>query len=322
MKTYNIPLIEVLKLFIESNQKLKILSKQTYYRSLDIIQEYFDNKSVGDISYEDYEAFFNYLNNEKNYSVNSIKKVYFLLSVGLNFGYKYNYNSKIDISDLCPQKITKNDKEEITYLTKAEQFQLQNACLKENNIRSICILICLYTGIKVGEVCGLKWEDINLNNGTIKINKTASRIKSEKKGSKTELIVSATEKEATREMPIPSFINSKLKSFSKNKNYYILSQDEKIYDPRLLMSYLERMEEKYKLKKYDFNSLRHSFAIKTIELGINSDILTHMLGYANPAMIYTTYSDFFTIQKISLSEKRDIINKVVKYINSNEKNNL
>ena len=113
----------------------------------------------------------------------------------------------------------------------------------KTNIRKVSLLICLYTGIRIGEICGLKWKDVDLDSKIIYINKTIIRIKNPEKDSlKKTIIISSTPKSetSTRKIPIPDFINEILKNFRDKDEYYILSKSCLQYYLKLVLCNLFR----------------------------------------------------------------------------------
>ena len=114
----------------------------------------------------------------------------------------------------------KNSKTKVIYFTRKEQENLYNYLIQNLNLRNLGILISLYTGIRIGELCGLQWKDIDFINETLSINKTVQRIKNLKKeeNSKTKLIVDIPKTEhSVRTIPLPAFLISILKMFKADK---------------------------------------------------------------------------------------------------------
>ena len=111
---------------------------------------------------------------------------------------------------------------EVKVLTKDEQKRLEEVIENENTDNDIGILLCLYTGIRIGELCALRWENINLDRRIITINKTMYRISENSGKSKTKIIFS-TPKSANseRDIPIASFLVNKLLIMKKDEGFVI-----------------------------------------------------------------------------------------------------
>ena len=158
----------------------------------------------------------------------------------------YNY---IDLKDIKLKTLPKT----IYVFSKEQQQTLENKLKEKMNIRKLCLLLCLYTGLRIGEICGLKWENINFNTNSLEIKRTIQRIKdTSSTNSKTKLIES-TPKSLTsnRIVSIPAFIMEYLKKFKSNDDYYILSNSNKLYDPRQFEEFYKRI-----LKKCNINLLQ------------------------------------------------------------------
>ncbi len=90
-----------------------------------------------------------------------------------------------------------------------KEKRLENYLLHNQNNTNISVLLCLFTGLRVGELCGLKWGDIDFENGTISVNRTVQRVN--KRGSSEVVIGSPKSKSSVRIVPIPDFLLAILK---------------------------------------------------------------------------------------------------------------
>lgn len=160
---------------------------------------------------------------------------------------------------------------------------MENKLKDKPNIRKICLLLCLYTGLRVGEVCGLKWEDIDFSNKSLSIKRTIVSVKNkdENKQSKTKLIESTPKSDTSnRIIPIPEFIICLLSEFKSNNNYFILSNSNKLYDSRLLESFYSRLLKSCNINPNKFHTLRHTFATRSIESKMDIKTLSEILGHS------------------------------------------
>lgn len=227
------------------------------------ISNSFGNIKLKKISKSIIEDFFDSLNKE-SIAISTQKKLIYIIKSGLLFSYE---NKLIDFIDLSNIKF-RSPKRKVTILTKNEQHILEENLKSKLNIRKVCLLLCLYTGLRVGEVCGLKWEDIDFNNKYLIIRRTIERIKNKDKNinSKTILIESTPKSDTSnRIVPIPEFLIMLLKHFKDNDKYYLLSKSEKLYDPRLFESFYARLLKSCNINKNKFHTLRHTFATRSIE---------------------------------------------------------
>lgn len=215
------------------------------------------------------------------------------------------YTSKLLEEGLCPKtvkdilivlqsilnfadikiKITmpKVPKHEIQILKKEEQKKLEKTLLKDLNITNFGIYFCLYTGLRIGELCALKWENIDMKEKKVMIKKTIIRVKNPNLGPKKTTVIIDEPKSTSsiREIPIPSFLISLLKTFQGDPNYFFLTGTEKMIETRTFFNRYKKELKKIQLDSYNFHALRHTFATRCIENGCDPKTLSEILGHAN-----------------------------------------
>lgn len=181
-------------------------------------------------------------------------------------------------------------------LTASHQKQLE-AYLKANmSPENLGIILCLYTGMRIGEICALKWSDVDFESCLINVNRTVLRIRntqSRGKQSKT-VIVTGTPKtdSSLRAIPVPKAIGKHLKAEGKHLpgDYYVATCSLHLMEPR-------RYYEKYKqiLRKcgittdYTFHALRHTYATRCIESGIDPKVVSELLGHSSVTITLNRY---------------------------------
>ncbi len=289
--------INSIELFL--NQKKISVKESTYskyYEMIDIyIKPYFKDYKNNSIDIE--KVIKIYDNVYSNLASKTIRDILTLLNQIFKF-------AKIDVKAPYP----KLEKKDIVVLTKEENIKLENYIFSNFNNITFGILLCLYTGIRIGELCALKWNDIDLNNRIININKTLERIKNinPTNNVKTKVIVSTPKsKKSIRQIPIPtmliSYINQ-IKETTKNDNCYILTNTEKFIEPKVL-------RKKFKLIIKDleinckFHTLRHTFATRCIENGVDPKTLSELLGHSNIKITLELYVHPRNEHKIECMEK-------------------
>lgn len=186
----------------------------------------------------------------------------------------------------------KDNKENKLYvLTKREQNKITNYVLENINSRNIGLLISLYSGIRIGELCALKWEDVDFKKNCLTINKTIQRvyIKDKNKNISKVIITTPKTKNANREIPINKDFLEILKKVKSDKNHYILTGNEKYIEPRTYRKYFNKVLAKLKIKHFNFHSLRHTFATNCISLGVDYKTVSELLGHANVNITLNLY---------------------------------
>ena len=186
----------------------------------------------------------------------------------------------------------KDNKENKLYvLTKREQNKITKYVLENINSRNIGLLISLYSGIRIGELCGLKWEDVDFKKNCLTINKTIQRvyIKDKKKNISKVIITTPKTKNANREIPINKDFLEILKKVKSNKNDYILTGNEKYIEPRTYRKHFNKVLDELRIKHFNFHSLRHTFATNCISLGVDYKTVSELLGHANVNITLNLY---------------------------------
>ena len=186
----------------------------------------------------------------------------------------------------------KDNKENKLYvLTKREQNKITNYVLENINSRNIGLLISLYSGIRIGELCALKWDDVDFKKNSLTINKTIQRvyIKDKDKNISKVIITTPKTKNANREIPINREFLEILKKVKSDKKHYILTGNEKYIEPRTYRKYFNKILDELKIKHFNFHSLRHTFATNCISLGVDYKTVSELLGHANVNITLNLY---------------------------------
>lgn len=182
--------------------------------------------------------------------------------------------------ELLPAKNV-SKKKSIEIFNRQEQQRLLNYLNKNQDSYSIGIMICLSTGLRLGEICSLKWTDIDFENGIIRISSTVQRLPI--KGYKTKTILhEGTPKSecSIRDIPIPDELSSLIKTISNRGNYLIAGNkpaEPRTYENKLA-SYIKKAGN---IQKKNFHALRHTFATNCIESGMDVKCLSEILGHSD-----------------------------------------
>ena len=185
-------------------------------------------------------------------------------------------------------KTSKIKKNEIQVLSNIERKRLENYLLSNVKLSNICTLLSLYTGLRIGEVCGLKWEDIDLKKGCLSVNKTVERISIG--NGKTKVVVESPKTESSiRKVYVPSFIMELLKEHKKSSDLFVLSGKLKPTEPRTLQYRFEKILKSAGIREMTFHSLRHTYATLCIEKGMDIKTLSELLGHSDVKITLNTY---------------------------------
>lgn len=186
----------------------------------------------------------------------------------------------------------KQNTKELRIFSKQEQQQLCNYLYKDLNMKNIGILVCLFTGIRLGEICALKWEDISIAEKTIHIHQTMQRIQIQGSIEKKTKVIITTPKSncSIRTIPLPDdLVLVILHCQVKKHGYFLTGSDTKYIEPRTMQNYFKRTLDICSIKNANYHSLRHTFATRCIEVGFDVKSLSELLGHANVNITMNRY---------------------------------
>lgn len=175
-------------------------------------------------------------------------------------------------------------------LTKDEEGRLKAHITSNPSLVGMGIALTMYTGIRVGELCALTWEDIDLERRTLTVRKTIQRIQNHDGGSKTKLIISEPKSEKSRRMiPLPECMTEMLRSFKAADGCFLLTGVDKPMEPRAMQYRFSRLLKKLDLPHIHYHALRHGFSTSAIELGFDIKTLSEILGHSSIELTMRLY---------------------------------
>lgn len=268
--------------------KKNTVKKSTYYNYSYSVEKYlypkFADQDITQI--KDYNDFIEKLTD--TLAPKTVRDIITKLKEIINF-YEEEHNTKINVKKMSLPKLNKKG---IQILSNKEKQKLEKYCIEQNSLKSLGILICLNTGLRIGEVCALRWENIDFESKKIHIEKTIERIYS-KEENKTIVIID-TPKSITSVRTIP--INSKLYNIlkqirgkSKKTDFVLTGSSEHYVEPRNYQYHFKEILKRNKVKKYKFHTLRHTFATNCIEAGMDIKSLSEILGHADVSITLNIY---------------------------------
>jgi len=181
---------------------------------------------------------------------------------------------------------------EINVFTETEYIKLKTYLSVSINNKKLGIIIAMLTGIRIGELCALKWENIDLENGVIHINRTIQRVQATdiSATAKTKIIIDIPKSTASiRTIPLPVILLNKLKEFKGNSNTYFLTNTSKYIEPRVYQRHFKTYLEACEIKDNNFHTLRHTFATMAISKAVDIKTLSVLLGHADVSFTMKTY---------------------------------
>ena len=164
--------------------------------------------------------------------------------------------------------------------------QLMNNAIPSN----VGILLSAATGMRIGELCALKWSDFDFEKSTVTVSRTIQRIKNTNGETATKVIISSPKSRTSlREIPIPEFLKNTLARIKTDNDSYVLSGNSKFIGPRTMQYRFGRTLKQFDLPQVNFHSLRHMFATKCVSLGIDVKTLSKILGHSSVKITLDLY---------------------------------
>jgi len=246
MKKKQMTIAECMDIWIKNEHNY--IKESSYALYLTIIEKhlkvYFKNRKINTISNKDFESFilnklkFGRLDGKGGLSRKTVKDMVIILKAVLNFAMKQKIIKRKDFDYKIPQDKTLKKVDIFTFEERLKIFKYAKNHLDN---KTLGILICLCTGLRIGEICALKWEDIDLRNGFININHTIQRIYTSKI-KKSKIVISSPKTEnSRRKIPIASELNLILEKFDRNKDFYVISGSKKYIEPRTYRKFFKKI---------------------------------------------------------------------------------
>lgn len=238
--------------------------------------------------------------NGQGLSVNTVLGIVSVLKQSLNNAVVLGVVDKVFISSIrLPQATEKK----ISAFERNEQQKIEQFCINSKKANYIGIIVCLYTGIRLGELLALTWSDIDFDRKILHISKTVYTAK--KDGKRTVIVDKPKTKNSIRSIPLSYQLTRLLKAIKKqSKSEYVISTkyggivSERSYQ-RTFASILRQCNVRYK----NYHSLRHTFATRALEYGVDVKTLSEILGHKNASITLNRYSHSLMSYKTNMMNK-------------------
>lgn len=207
--------------------------------------------------------------------------------------FKYAQSFGVIIACSFDRVTIKKNNQEMRVSSILEEQRLLAILFKDFDLYKLGVFICLYTGIRIGELCALQWKNISLSEKTMKIEKTMQRLQSYDQNSlqKTRIIITEPKSfSALRTIPLPDFVIDTITPYVGSANSYVLSGECKsIVEPRTMQNRFKSYLDQGQIDDANFHSLRHTFATRCIEAGFYVKTLSEILGHSSVKITLDKY---------------------------------
>ena len=197
----------------------------------------------------------------------------------------YHYADKSEM--IC---VPKDKKGESAVLNDEQREKLTAYFLNALTCSNVGIMLSMYTGLRIGELCALKWTDIDLEKRILTVRRTMQRIKNLSGNAKTKILIDTPKSRfSAREIPLPEFLADALKKIKTSDEDYVLTGNNLFVEPRTMQYRFAAILKKLKLPKVNFHALRHTFATGCIALGFDVKTLSEILGHSSVEITLNRY---------------------------------
>lgn len=240
------------------------------------------------------------LKTRQGLSANSVNTIISVMQSSLKTAYTLGFIPENVGSKIQRPKISEK---QVECFTVAEQKQIEQFILTSKKKKLYGVVLCLYTGLRIGELLALKWCDIDLGKGLLRVNHTCY----DTKGGRVD--DTPKTKTSVRVIPIPKQIMPLCKELKKSSRAdYVLTDHDQIIAVRSYQRSFELLLKRLNITHKGFHALRHTFATRALECGMDVKTLSEILGHKNSQITLNRYAHSLMDHKI------DVMNKLGKLL--------
>ena len=219
-------------------------------------------------------------------SASYVRDIIIVFKVMLSYAQE-EYGFKLSLKNVV---LPKMEKKSITRISDTEQKRLIGYLKANMSLTAFGILLSLCMGLRIGELCGLKWDDIDFQHKILHIHRTVQRITSANGTRKTKIAISAP-KSATssRDIAIPQSLMRYFRMFRDKADFFILSGSEKPVEPRTMQYRYKKILKSAEIGNHNYHKLRHTFATNCAEHGFDLKTLSTVLGHSSVNLTLNRY---------------------------------
>lgn len=237
-------------------------------------------------------------------SANSVNGIITVIQNSLKEAYAIGHIAEYTADKIKRPKVREK---QVTCFTPTEQKLIEQAVLNSKKAKMFGVVLCLYTGLRIGELLALEWKDIDFCKGTISVTKTCYDGK-DNNGKYTRITDTPKTPTSQRVIPFPKQLIPYLKSMKKqDKSDFVVSSDSnKLISVRAYQRSFELLLNRLNIPHKVFHALRHTFATRALECGMDVKTLSEILGHKNATVTLNRYVHSL------MEHKKDMMNRVGK----------
>ncbi len=199
-------------------------------------------------------------------------------------------------------KPPKTTRTEPKLLTADEQKRFIHKCMF-GGLAGLGCFLAMFAGLRIGEVCGLRWENIDLTAGVLSVRNSVARVGIGEKSKSTVMLLPPKSETSARDIPLPKFLINLLKTFRSSPDHFILSDTVKPIEPRTMTNRFKSLLKKAEVPSVKFHSLRHSFATNFLRKTGDIKSLSEILGHSSVNITLRVYIHSSMEQKLKCMEQ-------------------
>ena len=306
-------LVDWLRMWLDTYMK-NSLKQSTYTSYKGYIEKHiaaaFPYLKLKDLTSKLLQDFYNYKLTQEGLSPKTIANLHRCLHKAMKQAVLEHY---IDFNPCDAVNLPRNEKPQIEILTREEQQRLIATSYKFRY--GVFIRLTLATGLRLGELLGLRWEDIDMKKNMLSVRRTLNRLPKVDYngiGNSTEVVIQEPKtKNSIRSIPLMQVILNELLQWKNvqladartagdiynDSGFIVTNQTGGYIEPRTFKDYYDEILQAAGLGHYTFHALRHTFATRVLEQGMNAKTLSTLLGHYSVSFTLDTYTHVLDSQK-------------------------
>ena len=205
-------------------------------------------------------------------------------------------------------KRPRSSEKKVECFSVSEQKKIEQYILNQKSDRYFGVLLCLYTGLRIGELLALEWSDIDMSKSELRVSKTCHYAK-DGNGVFGRITDAPKTHASNRTVPIPKQLMPYLREAKKkSRSTHVVSNGSTLISIRSYQRSFASLLQRLNIQHRGFHALRHTFATRALECGMDVKTLSEILGHKNPTVTLNRYAHSL------MEHKKQMMNKLGKLL--------